>query len=159
MRFTTIAACAVLIALPLAARAGETPQITTALETISRQAQDVASGRVHGKGPMRSAARAIALNWQQAERILVTNPDVIVETKIANRAIRQYETVYAIPAKAKKSAQDVVSAITSLQTDMQPPSPAPSTGPSAAASTEPSAAASTEPSAAASPAPSATPSV
>jgi len=153
MRFTTIAACTVLIGLPLATRAGETPQITTALETISRQAQDVASGRVHGKGPMRSAARAIALNWQRAERILVTNPDVIVETKIANRAIRQYETVYAIPAKAKKSAQDVVSAIASLQTDMQPPSPAPSTEPSAAAPPSPA------PSAAASPAPSATPSV
>ncbi len=151
MRFTTIAACAVFTALPLAARAGEAPQITTALETISRQAQDVASGRVHGKGAMRSAARAIAVNWQQAERILVSNPNVIVETKIANRAIRQYETVYAIPAKAKKSAQDVVTAIGSLQTDMQPPSPAPST--------EPSAAASPAPSSAASPAPSATPSV
>jgi len=91
------------------------------------------------------------VNWQQAERILVSNPNVIVETKIANRAIRQYETVYAIPAKAKKSAQDVVTAIGSLQTDMQPPSPAPST--------EPSAAASPAPSSAASPAPSATPSV
>ena len=148
MRYTTIAACAVLTVLPLAASAGETPQVTTALDAIQRRAQDVASGRVHGKRPMRDAARAIAIDWDRAERILVTNPNVIVETKIANRAIRQYEAVFAKPTDAKKSAQDVVTAIASLQTDMQPASPAPSTAPADMPSAAPSPATPPTPSAA-----------
>lgn len=137
MRLPTILASALAFAafsVPSLAPAQPNPTVVDALDAIRSQADDVAAGRAHGKIALRKAADAIAVQWQKAEPIVAANPNVIVETKIANAAIRQYESRWKNPELAKSDAKDVSTAVASLRTDLTPP---PSAAPTAPANAEP----------------------
>ncbi len=102
-------------------------EVSDALGTIKRVADNVAAGKYTSKAHLRGPARTIAIQWAKVEPVLIHRGYAIVETRFANRSIVAFERNWKSPAKARTDAKDVSHSIANLlSTRRQFASPAPS---------------------------------
>lgn len=111
--FAVICAASIVVAHPAGAEISRS-DVTVSLRAIKRVADDVASGKYRDKAHLRGPARTIAIEWGKAEPVLSHRSSLLVETRIANRAIAAFERDWKKPAAARSSAKDVSDAIASL---------------------------------------------
>ncbi len=85
-----------------------------ALQTIKRDAGNIASGKVHGKAQLDAPAHEIAVAWAKATNELNSDGNVRVETTVTNKSIAQFEQSYASDAKARAAAKDLAADVDDL---------------------------------------------
>ncbi len=108
-------------------------QVTAALQVIQRDADRIAAGKYHGKS-LQAPAHQIGVQWYKVEPILAQNGGVIVEMRMANRAITAFDKTWRQNDKARPAAKDVSGAIgdllaTRTQNPRATPAPAQSGAP------------------------------
>ncbi len=107
-----IVACAAFAVANVSVAAGAAQQKVSsetlaALQTIRRDADSIASGRVRGKQQLDAPAREIAIAWSKAVAELDNDGNVRVEREIANKSITKLESSYKIGDRARTAAKDV----------------------------------------------------
>ncbi len=88
-------------------------EITSALQIIRRDADRIAAGQYHGKS-LQAPAHQIGVQWYKVEPILAKNGGIIVEMRMANRAIATFDKTWKNNQKARGAAKDVSSTIADL---------------------------------------------
>jgi hypothetical protein len=89
------------------------PSVSASLATIKRDADAIASGRYRGKS-LQGPAHEIGVAWYNAARVLTTDGDVLVETKMTNASIAKFEADWRNETRARAEAKDVSARIAEL---------------------------------------------
>lgn len=112
---TSILATALAAAMTLPATAAPlAPSVTTSLNAIKKDADGVAAGRYKGTS-LRGPARRIALRWSTIAGGLFRNPEILVESRMANRSITTFEGDWKHRKDARASARVVSRRISELE--------------------------------------------